>query len=95
MAEDFHAEFSGNIAGRIYSFVIRCEKSVVKDICVTAVTLYGIYKTHKLLAQAIDGIVNRGLGGPRQDQGTCLRWPFNKYKTFFLVQFFKLYLNVM
>ena len=68
MAEDLHAEFSANIAGRIYSFVITCDKSVVKDLCVTAVTLYSIYTTHKLLAQAIDGIVNRGLGGPRQDQ---------------------------
>ena len=78
MAADFHADFSANIAGRIYSFVISCEKSVVKELCVTAVTLYGIYTTHKLLAQAIDGIVNRGLGGPRQDQGKCLRLPFNK-----------------
>ncbi|CAB3998139.1 kinase [Paramuricea clavata] len=54
--------------GGIISVIIKCEKSVVRDLCITAVSLYGIYSTSKLVARAIDGIVNRGLGGPRKDQ---------------------------
>jgi hypothetical protein len=52
-----------------YKVGISCEKAVVRDLCITAVSLYGIYTTSKLVARAIDGIVNRGLGGPRKDQG--------------------------
>ena len=57
------------VAEAVYKVVIRCEKVVVRDLCITAVSLYGIYTTSKLVARAIDGIVNRGLGGPRKDQG--------------------------
>jgi hypothetical protein len=66
--EAIHAAVSCDPGGS-YSFFISCEKSVVHDLCITAVSLCGIYTTYKLLARAIDGIVNRGLGGPRKDQG--------------------------
>ena len=36
------ADLTVDIAGRPYRFAISCEKSVVKGLCVTAVTLYGI-----------------------------------------------------
>ena len=68
MDEDLQAKATANIGGGEYSFLIKCEKSVVKDLCVAAVTLYGIYKTHKLLEKAIEGILDRGLGGPSLDQ---------------------------
>ena len=67
--EAIHAAFSGDVAGGSYSIFISSDKSVVRDLCVTAVTLYGIYTASDLMARAIDGIVNRGLGGPRNDQG--------------------------
>ena len=57
--EAIHAAVSCDPGG-YYSFFISCEKSVVRDLCIT---------TSKLVARAIDGIVNRGLGGPRKDQG--------------------------
>jgi hypothetical protein len=57
------------VAEAVYKVVISCEKAVVRDLCITAASLYGIYTTSKLVARAIDGIVNRGLGGPRKDQG--------------------------
>jgi hypothetical protein len=66
--EAIHAAFSRD-AGGSYSIFISSDKSVVRDLCVTAVTLYGIYTASNLMARAIDGIVNRGLGGPRNDQG--------------------------
>jgi hypothetical protein len=66
--EAIHAAVSCDPGGS-YSFFISCEKSVVHDLCITAVSLCGIYTTYKLLARAIDGIVNKGLGGPRKDQG--------------------------
>ena len=68
IGEAIHAVFSRD-AGGSYSIFISCDKSVVRDLCVTAVTLYGIYTASDLMARAIDGIVNRGLGGPRNDQG--------------------------
>ena len=58
-------------AGGTFSFFLSCEKSVVKTLCVTGVTLYGMYTASKLLARAIDGIVNKGLEGHRTDQGIC------------------------
>ena len=66
--EAIHAAVSCDPGGS-YSFFFSCEKSVVHDLCITAVSLCGIYTTYKLLARAIDGIVNKGLGGPRKDQG--------------------------
>ena len=66
--EAIHAAFSRD-AGGGYSFFISSDKSVVRDLCVTAVTLYGIYTASKLMTRAIYDVVNRGLGGPREDQG--------------------------
>ena len=86
---DLQAEITVNIAGRPYLIAISCEKSVVKDLCVTAVTLYGIYKTHKLLELAIEGIVNRRLGGSTLDQGTvcvCI-WRLLYIKQFSVFKF--------
>ncbi len=68
IGEAIHVAFSRD-AGGSYSIFISCEKSVVCDLCLTTVTLYGIYTGSNLMARAIDGIVNRGLGGPRNDQG--------------------------
>ena len=59
-------------AGGAISFTLRCEKSVVKTLCITGVTLYGMYTASNLLARAIDGIVNKGLEGHRTDQGICV-----------------------
>ena len=59
-------------AGGTYSLVLGCDKSVVKTLCITGVTLYGMYTTSNLLARAIDGIVNKGLEGYRVDQGICV-----------------------
>ena len=66
-----HAAISRDVGGN-FSFFVSCEKSVVTTLCITGVTLYGIYTTSKLLARAIDGIVNRGFEGHRTDQGICL-----------------------
>ena len=68
------AAFSREAGGKIW-FVINCEKSTVRVLCITAVSLYGIYQATPLLARAIDGIVNRGLGGPREDQGKIQKKP--------------------
>ena len=68
------AAFSREAGGKLY-FVINCEKSTVPVLCITAVSLYGIYQASQLLARAIDGIVNRGLGGPREDQGKIEKKP--------------------
>ena len=51
-----------------YSIRLSCEKSVVPCLCLTGVTLYTIYKASKLIARAMEGGVNRGLEGPREDQ---------------------------
>lgn len=59
-------------AGGIIEFILTCEKSVVETLCITGVTLYGMYTTSQLLARAIDGSVNKALGAPRTDQGTCM-----------------------
>ena len=66
-----HAAFSRD-AGGTFSFFLSCEKSVIKTLCITGVTMYGMYTTSQLLARAIDGIVNKGLGGHRTDQGICI-----------------------
>ena len=69
---EFVAETASQLGEAAYykfAIDISCEKSVVRDLCITAVSLYGIYTTSKLVARAIDGIVNRGLGGPRKDRG--------------------------
>ncbi len=67
--------FKASFAGEGISINIICEKSVVPDLCLPAVTLYGIYTASNLMARSIDGIVNRGLGGPRNDQGMFIvKW---------------------
>ena len=70
--EAIHVAFSRDTGGS-YSIFVSSEKSVVRDLCVTAVTFYGIYTASKLMARAIDGAVNKWLGGPREDQSTCIR----------------------
>ena len=62
------AAFTRDAGGKI-SYFVSCEKSTVRVLCITAVSLYEIYKATPLLARTIDGIVNRGMGGPRDDQG--------------------------
>ena len=59
-------------AGGAISFTLGCKESVVETLCITGVTLYGLYRTSKLLERAIDGIVNKGLEGHRTDQGICV-----------------------
>jgi hypothetical protein len=66
--EAIHASFSYD-AGGSYSFFISCEKSVIRDLAITAVSLYSIYTLSKLIGRAIDGVIKRWLGAPREDQG--------------------------
>ena len=73
--EAIHAAFSRD-AGGSYLIFISCDKSVVRDLCVTAVTLYSIYTASNFIARVIDGVVNRGLGGPREDQGIYIELMF-------------------
>jgi hypothetical protein len=54
---------------RSYSFLIKCNRAVVQDLGVIAVSLYGIYKLSPVLERTIEGIVNRCLEHPRRDQG--------------------------
>ncbi|CAB4034556.1 Hypothetical predicted protein, partial [Paramuricea clavata] len=69
--EAFRARVSGSGGGK-FLIDISCDRAVVKDalivVSATAVTLSAIYAGYKLLSQKMDGAVNRGLGGERDDQ---------------------------
>ena len=65
--EAVRAAFSRS--GGKFNFFITADQAAVTKLCITAVSLCGIYQATPLAARAIDGIVNRGLGGPRDDQG--------------------------
>jgi hypothetical protein len=57
------------VPGGSYSFLIRCDRVVVQDLGVIAVSLYSIYKLTPVLKQTIEGVANRCLEHPRRDQG--------------------------
>jgi hypothetical protein len=69
--EAFHATVSRSGGGNI-SIDISCDRAVVKDaliaVSATAVTLSAIYAGYKLISKKMDGAINRGLGGERDDQ---------------------------
>ena len=69
--EAFRATVSGSGGGK-FLIDISCDRAVVKDaliaVSATAVTLSAIYAGYKLLSKKMDGAVNRGLGGERDDQ---------------------------
>lgn len=63
-----HASFS-YVKGGGFSIKISSNSAqVVRDVCITAVTLSAIYAGYQLLARKIDGAVTRALGGEREDQ---------------------------
>jgi hypothetical protein len=71
--EAFHATVSGSgSGGGNFSIDISCDRAVVKDaliaVSATAVTLTAIYAGYKLISKKMDGAINRGLGGERDDQ---------------------------
>ena len=57
------------VPGGSYSFLIRCDRAVVRDLGVIAVSLYSIYKLSPVLERTIKGVVNSCLEHPRRDQG--------------------------
>jgi hypothetical protein len=61
--------FFSYVPGGSYSFLIKCDRAVVRDLGVIAVSLYSIYKLTPVLKQTIEGVVNRCLEHPRRDQG--------------------------
>jgi hypothetical protein len=61
--------FFSYVPGGSYSFLIKCDRAVVRDLGVIAVSLYGIYRTSLVLERTIEGVVNRCLEHPRTDQG--------------------------
>ena len=57
------------LGGTIHFTISSSSAQVVRDLCITAVSLGVIYAGYKLIARRIDGAVRRGLGGERGDQG--------------------------
>jgi hypothetical protein len=63
-----HAGISRSSGGNFSITISSNSAQVVRDVCITAVTLSTIYAGYKLIAKAIDGAVTKGLGGEREDQ---------------------------
>ncbi|XP_028412210.1 uncharacterized protein LOC114535035 [Dendronephthya gigantea] len=66
--EAFHATISGGT----YNITIDADRAVVRDILFAAsavtISLGAIYAGYKLIARKMDGAVDKGLGGERDDQ---------------------------
>ena len=65
--EAIHASVS-YCSGRIAIVISSNSVQVVRDVCITAVSLSALYAGYKLLAKKIDGAITKGLGGDRDDQ---------------------------
>jgi hypothetical protein len=68
VGEAVHASVAWSSGGK-FSITISCNNAqVVRDVCITAVTLGTIYAGYQLIARKIDAAVTKSLGGERDDQ---------------------------